>query len=197
MFSSLSLFVIIILQYLTILLGCTVRVGTKPCDGLLRLSLGFRQNPPATLAGVSSESLTTLARVSSARSRSPCTHGDCSLLLPERLTRTLTPPVSSRSRPHAQPPHSFADGSSLPRSFASCTASAPPRRRLLAAQQLRMGRGARWPPRRKKGDGGGSQKTQRLLEQSVAQRQAFSAESSRSWPKALSWVSSVPRVLER
>ena len=152
---------------------------------------------PANLAGVSSESLTTLARVSSARSRSPCKHGDCSLLLPERLTRTLTPPVSSRSRPHAQPPHSFADGSSLPRSFASRAASAPPRRRLLAAQQLRMGRGARWPPRRKKGDGGGSQKTQRLLEQSVAQRQAFSAESSRSWPKALSWVSSVPRVLER
>ena len=37
---------------------------------------------PANLAGVSSESLTTLARVSSARSRSPCTHGDCSLLLP-------------------------------------------------------------------------------------------------------------------
>ena len=91
MFSSLSLFVIIILQYLTILLGCTVRVGTKPCDGLLRLSLGFRQKPPANLAGVSSESLTTLARVSSARSRSPCKHGDCSLLLPERATRTLTP----------------------------------------------------------------------------------------------------------
>ena len=37
---------------------------------------------PANLAGVSSESLTTLARVSSARSRSPCEHGDCSLLLP-------------------------------------------------------------------------------------------------------------------
>ena len=37
---------------------------------------------PANLAGVSSESLTTLARVSSARSRSPCKHGDCSLLLP-------------------------------------------------------------------------------------------------------------------
>ena len=52
---------------------------------------------PANLAGVSSESLTTLSRVSSARSRSPCKHGDCSLLLPERLTRTLTPPGVRRS----------------------------------------------------------------------------------------------------
>ena len=132
MFSSLSLFVIIILQYLTILLGCTVRVGTKPCDGLLRLSLGFRQNPPATLAGVSSESLTTLARVSSARSRSPCTHGDCSLLLPERLTRTLTP--------HSAHAHALMHSLRIASQTAPrCSAASHGARRALTSQEEERG----------------------------------------------------------